>query len=98
MVQLRGVNEESGKLIGFSGVADQRLEMLFIHPDYFGQGIGKKLLENSITEFAVTQVDVNEDNPQALGFYEKQGFKVVGRSEKDPSGKPYPILHMELFR
>lgn len=44
----------------------------------------------------ITKVDVNEQNPQAIGFYEKMGFKPIGRSEKDGSGKPYPIIHMSL--
>ena len=95
-VELRCVRDESGNIMGFSGVAEQNLEMLFIHPDHFGQGLGKRLLENAIEEFAITHVDVNEENQQAVGFYEKQGFKVFSRSEKDPTGKPYPILHMEL--
>ena len=42
------------------------------------------------------QLDVNEQNPQALGFYFRQGFEVVGRSEQDGMGQPYPLLHMRL--
>ena len=45
---------------------------------------------------AVTKVDVNEQNEQAVGFYTHCGFEVIGRSELDATGKPYPILHMEL--
>jgi putative acetyltransferase len=59
-------------------------------------GIGKVLLEYSIKEQKVTKVDVNEDNEQAVGFYEKFGFKTYDRSELDASGKPYPTLHMKL--
>ncbi|MGY0625916.1 MAG: GNAT family N-acetyltransferase, partial [Paraglaciecola chathamensis] len=43
-----------------------------------------------------TKVDVNEQNPKALGFYQRIGFKVVGRSELDGQGKPYPLLHLAL--
>jgi hypothetical protein len=35
---------------------------------------------------------------QALGFYLRLGFEVVGRSELDSNGKPYPLLHMRLAR
>jgi hypothetical protein len=42
------------------------------------------------------ELDVNEQNPQALGFYFKQGFEVIGRSEVDGMGQPYPLLHMRL--
>ena len=44
----------------------------------------------------VNKVDVNEQNPQALGFYQHYGFEVIDRSPLDGSGKPYPILHMAL--
>ncbi|MEL7123767.1 MAG: GNAT family N-acetyltransferase [Bacteroidota bacterium] len=96
LVTLRCVRNEEGKILGFSGVAEQSLEMLFIHPDERGKGIGKALLDHAVQEFDVNKVDVNEDNPQAVGFYEKYGFKIYDRSERDGTGKPYPILHMKL--
>ncbi|UII20492.1 GNAT family N-acetyltransferase [Fulvivirga ligni] len=95
-VELRCVRNEVGKIVAFSGVADQNLEMLFIHPDYRGFGMGKTLLNCTIEELNVQQVDVNEQNDQAVGFYLHNGFEVYGRSELDPTGKPYPILHMRL--
>lgn len=97
-VDLRCIRDENGNIIGFSGVADHNLEMLFIHPDVRGKGIGKTLLEYSIKEQGVTKVDVNEDNKQAVEFYERFGFKTYERSELDSSGKPYPTLHMRLER
>ena len=95
-VELRCIKDENGSIIGFSGVAEQNLEMLFIHPKARGRGVGKTLLEYCINELNVIKVDVNEDNPQAIGFYEKFGFTTYNRSELDSSGKPYPILHMRL--
>lgn len=95
-VELRCARDSKGNILGFSGVADNNLEMLFIHPDSRGKGIGKKLLAHAIDELEVQKVDVNEQNEQAVGFYEQYGFGVVGRSALDASGKPYPILHMEL--
>jgi len=95
-VELRCAKDSQGKIIGFLGVADNNLEMLFIHPDNRGMGIGKKLLDYAIIVLQVQKVDVNEQNNQAVGFYLKQGFEVIGLSALDASGKPYPILHMEL--
>ena len=95
-VELRCIKDENGSIIGFSGVAEQNLEMLFIHPKVRGRGVGKTLLEYCINELNVIKVDVNEDNPQAIGFYEMFGFTTYNRSELDSSGKPYPILHMRL--
>ena len=68
--------------------------MLFIHPEYRGKGVGKRLLEYAIFVLNAKQLDVNEQNRQAIGFYFNQGFEVVGRSEKDGLGHPYPLLHL----
>ncbi|WP_300669118.1 GNAT family N-acetyltransferase [Soonwooa sp.] len=88
--------EENGKLIGFMGIAEDNLEMLFIHNDARGKGIGKQLLNYGIANCDVKKVDVNEQNAQAVGFYEYMGFQVLNRSELDGQGKAYPILHMGL--
>ena len=70
--------------------------MLFIHPDWRGQGIGKLLLNYAVNDMGATKLDVNEQNPLAVGFYEHLGFKVTGRSPVDGMGKPFPLLHMQL--
>ena len=40
-------------------------------------------------------VTVNEQNPQAIGFYEHMGFKVNKRTDLDEQGRPYPLLYMK---
>lgn len=72
--------------------------MLFVHPDYRGKQVGKKLLTYSIEKMNVIKVDVNEQNDQAVGFYKRFGFETISRSELDATGKPYPVLHMELAK
>lgn len=84
------------KISGFLGVAEQKIEMLFIHPDSRGKGIGKQLTEFALHELQTYKVDVNEQNEQAVGFYRRIGFVVTGREETDGLGKPYPLLRMEL--
>lgn len=81
-------------IIGFSGIADGKIEMLFVDPLWFGQGMGKLLVEHAIKRVNATQVDVNEQNSGAYKFYRKMGFRIVSRSETDSMGKPYPILHL----
>ncbi len=90
------VRDDRDKVAGFIGVVDGNVEMLFVDPVWRGQGIGRRLLEYAITSLDATTLDVNEENPQALGFYEHLGFEVVGRTEIDPWGKPHPLLHMRL--
>lgn len=94
MLQLFCIRLEDGCIAGFTGLSDDGIEMLFIRPDLRGTGIGKALLHYAVADQGKKKVDVNEQNTQALGFYEHYGFHVTGRSELDGSGKPYPILHM----
>lgn len=75
---------------------DGNIEMLFISPDVRGNGIGAKLVAHAIKAQGALKVDVNEQNQQALGFYQHLGFKVTGRSPVDGQGKPYPLLHLAL--
>lgn len=86
------------RITGFAGVAGGKIEMLFIDPEHRGQGLGKLLLNHAIEHFHADKLDVNEQNPQALGFYLKLGFEVIGRSDIDGMGQPYPLLHMRLSR
>lgn len=89
-------DRQSGQFAGFAGTADGKLEMLFLDPTRRGQGLGRLLLEHCLRTQGVRAVDVNEDNPQAVAFYRHMGFTVTGRSEVDGSGKPFPLLHMQL--
>lgn len=82
--------------IGFLGINSDVVEMLFLAPDARGKGLGKQLLILAVNECGARKLDVNEQNEQARGFYERLGFQVVGRSETDDMGEPFPILHMEL--
>jgi len=90
--------DADGQLTGFAGVAMGKVEMLFIAPEYRGQGVGKALLSYAVEQLQAEELDVNEQNPQALGFYLKQGFEVIGRSPEDGMGQPYPLLHLRLRR
>lgn len=96
MVTLFCSRNNEQQITGFAGVSENRLEMLFIDPAYRGQGIGTALLQHAIKQFNVDELDVNEQNPQAVGFYQHQGFKITGRSPLDSQGQPYPLLHMHL--
>jgi putative acetyltransferase len=88
------IHKES--VIGFLGVAEKKVEMLFISPDFIGKGLGKKLMDYAFTELNADEVDVNEQNSNAVNFYRKLGFEVYERTEQDGQGKDYPILKMKL--
>ena len=86
---------ENDFLIGFIGLQEDKIEMLFIDSENRGQGYGSMLLEFAKQKGA-TKVDVNEQNPLALAFYQAKGFRVTSRDETDDAGRPYPILHLSL--
>ena len=81
--------------VGFMGIAEQHLEMLFISQEERGKGFGKKLLKYGIEKYSVNDLAVNEQNPLAKGFYEHMGFEVYKRTELDEQGNPYPLLYMK---
>lgn len=66
----------------------------FVHADSRGMGLGRLLLDGFRAGKDIVTVDVNEQNPEATGFYRRLGFKVTSRSELDDQGRPYPILHL----
>ena len=86
---------KNGDPVGFMGVDDKKLEMLFVLDKYRGQGIGKQLLQYGIENYSINELTVNEQNPRAKGFYEHMGFEVYKRTELDEQGNPYPLLYMK---
>ncbi|WP_394523742.1 GNAT family N-acetyltransferase [Lacrimispora sp. JR3] len=89
------VNNEK-KPVAFMGIEKRKLEMLFISPQYRGQGLGKQLLHYGMENYSINELGVNEQNPQAKSFYEHMGFQVYKRTDTDEQGNPYPILYMRL--
>lgn len=89
--------DENREPLGFIGLDGTKIEMLFVDPEVHSRGIGRQLLHQAIQlKGTALEVDVNEQNPGAHAFYTKFGFEQKGRSELDPSGRPFPIIHMAL--
>jgi putative acetyltransferase len=95
-VSLYAHQSNAGDLLGFVGVSKENVDMLFIAPPHRGKGIGKQLLLYAVEHLGAKTLDVNEQNSQAVGFYEHLGFRVVRRSPCDSTGNPFPLLHMAL--
>lgn len=88
--------DEDEHPVAFMGIENEVLEMLFITPEQRGKGLGKALLGFGAEKYSVKQLTVNEQNPQAIGFYEHLGFKIYKRTDNDEQGNPYPLLYMSL--
>ena len=87
---------QGNRPVAFMGVENGKIEMLFVAPDSFGSGFGKRLVRIAIERHRARYVDVNEQNPEAEGFYRHLGFSVFERTETDEQGNPFPILKMRL--
>lgn len=85
-----------GRPVAFMGIDGNKIEMLFVSPRHLRHGIGKCLVKLAIQEHNAVLVDANEQNTQAVLFYRHMGFEVVGRTETDGQGNPFPILEMRL--
>ena len=53
------------------------------------------LIQKALSELDVQYVDVNEENPAAVEFYERMGFQTFRRDSTDDQGNPFPILRMK---
>jgi len=87
------VGEDDAPL-GFMGTQDNEIESLFIYPEQHGKGIGKIFTDHMKAAHNTVVLEVNEQNPQAVGFYQAVGFKLDRRDPTDSHGRPFPILHM----
>lgn len=82
--------------VAFMGVDGARLEMLFVDADMRGHGIGRALVEYGIAHYQISEVTVNEQNPDAVGFYAHLGFITYRRADCDEQGRPFPLLYMHM--
>jgi putative acetyltransferase len=79
---------------GFMLIDGTHMEALFIDPDVRGAGIGRQLVQHGLSLHGTLSTDVNLQNSQAVGFYERMGFVETGRSEVDSQGRSYPLIHL----
>lgn len=90
--------DPDGRPVGFIGLDGHHVDMLFVHDDARGRGVGRALLAWAAQGRPVLTLDVNEQNPAARGFYASQGFEETGRSPVDGEGRPFPLVHMRRDR
>jgi putative acetyltransferase len=80
--------------VGFMGLIGASLEALFLDPDHRGRGDGRRLVGHARALNGPLAVEVNEQNVDAVRFYEAMGFATFERLPDDGAGRPYPVLRM----
>ncbi|MDP4087990.1 MAG: GNAT family N-acetyltransferase [Bacillota bacterium] len=72
------------KVVGIIAFNESEINQLYIHNDYQGRGLGKKLLDmakaNSKGRLTLYTFEVNR---KAQRFYERNGFKIIGRGHEN---------------
>ncbi len=87
----------TNRALGFMGLTGAHIDALFVDPAAHGRGVGRALVAHAHAQHDALTVDVNEQNPRAVGFYERLGFVRIGRSAVDGDGRPYPLLHLRAL-
>ena len=89
------VDDENGRPVGFLAMDGDLIDALFVDPAVHGRGYGTALLDKALELVPNAVVDASEQATNALPFYEARGFVRTGRSETDPGGRPYPLIHLK---
>ena len=94
-VDLWLLDDEAGRAVGFLVMDGSLIDALFVDPAVHGRGYGTALLDHALSLAPEATVDASEQASNALPFYEARGFVRTGRSETDPQGRPYPLVHLK---
>lgn len=94
-VDLWLIDDASGHPVGFLVMDGNLIDALFVDPALHGRGYGTALLNHALALAPEATVDASEQATNALPFYESRGFVRTGRSETDPQGRPYPLIHLK---
>ncbi len=85
--------DDGGRPVGFLVMDGEMIDALFVDPAVHGRGFGTALLRHALALSPNATVDASEQATNAVPFYEARGFIRTGRSETDPQGRPYPLIH-----
>ena len=84
------VDDPEGRPVGFLVMDGNMIDALFVDPARRGRPAAR----HALTLAPDVVVDASEQADNALAFYEARGFVRTGRSETDPDGRPYPLIHL----
>jgi len=76
---------KNGKLVGLANaISDGYLVVYYphmlIHPDYHGQGIGRRIMQAMFERYESFHQQMLTAVVEAVGFYEKVGFERAGQT------------------
>jgi ribosomal protein S18 acetylase RimI-like enzyme len=79
----------------FVGPGEADLKAIYVHPDWWGQGVGTALLDRGLDALPdrveTVRLEAFADNDVGAGFYEARGFERVETDETEIAGETYPV-------
>ena len=95
--------EDQGQLIGFYAYlflekSRVKLTFLFIDPPFIGKGYGNVLIQDFFERIMPDKVErvVLDADPNAEQFYQRHGFKVIGKLASSIKDRYLPIMEKNL--
>ncbi|MCM3718135.1 GNAT family N-acetyltransferase [Fictibacillus phosphorivorans] len=77
------------EVVGIIAYNESEINQLYIHNDHQGKGIGKSLLQKAKDQSSGRlTLYTFERNKKAQRFYEKNGFKIIGRGHENEENLP----------
>ncbi|SDF81832.1 Ribosomal protein S18 acetylase RimI [Halorubrum xinjiangense] len=84
--------EENTK--SFVGPDEADVKAIYVHPDWWGEGVGTALLDRGLDALPdrveAVRLEAFADNDVGAGFYEARGFERVETDETEIAGETYP--------
>ena len=100
---------DEGNVVGFAGYGNctdedlsdaGELFALYVLPEYYGTGLGRRLTDAALSNLKQSKIvlTVLKDNPRAIRFYEKYGFRPDGTEKTVKLGSPVLTIRMILTK
>ncbi len=80
---------------GFISMIDNEIGAIFVDPDRMKKGVGSKLLQQVQKDHPVLTVKVFEKNKVGRAFYQKSGFRQIGKELHDETGEMLLVLQLQ---
>jgi len=96
--------ETEGRLIAFGMIKIEGekgdLEHFWVLPKYMSMGVGKKLFKALIDQVKSRNVIGLEilSDPNAVGFYEKMGARIIGEEATKIEGRKLPKMELAIAK
>jgi len=97
----RLVAEDKGEIIGFSYCKENKITAIYVDPVWTDRGVGSALIHTALKRlkangYKTIKVSTLIKNKDALRFYQRYGFNVVGKGEQETRVIKIPVVNLEL--